>query len=56
MIKGSEEFTNAYFHPSDEYIKSTKTQVEFIDNNIELQETTDGYVAKIKQEMEKDYE
>ena len=56
MIKGSEEFANAYFRPSDEYIKSTKSQVKFIDNNIELQETTNGYVATIKQELEKDYE
>lgn len=43
------KFANSYFHPSIEYIKSTKKYVEFINNNIELHETTNGFVATIKQ-------
>ena len=58
ILKGSDavKFANSYFHPSIEYIKSTKKQVDFINNSIDLHETTDGYVATIKNEMEKDYE
>lgn len=51
ILKGSDavKFINSYFHPSIEYIKSTKKHVEFINNNIELHETTNGFVATIKQ-------
>ena len=51
ILKGSDavKFANSYFHPSIEYIKSTKKQVDFIDNNIDLHETTNGFTAIIKQ-------
>ena len=57
ILKGLDavKFANSYFHPSIEYIKSIKKHVEFINNNIELHETTNGFTAIIKQsKMDKD--